>query len=465
VRGDSAFAVLAVTALSCSHARVTTPRAPITAEGLWTYVVDTTAPPRLSVEVTFHGAGDERFVLGLPFEHVSVRRGDRFEALHPDADGVVVAPECRADCTLAYSVALDRTPHGLEEVVVAGQGAKTAFLSPSYAWMVRPENAQTARVRLRFVPTPEARAFNTGALPEMSTRDFGEGSFAAFGYQRRASIDVGGAKIELSILGDAAFALGDAGLVKWAGDAARAVSALYGHFPVPRVAVFAVPVEGADEVVFGKVLSLGGPSIAALVGTSLDAEGARGDWVLVHEMIHLGFPTFLGEGRWLGEGIATYYEPVLRARSGLRDGAETWRGFARSMPRARPHGAELALEKRADIDSVYWGGALFALMADVRIRMATKGARSLDDVMRAVLAKGGDATHVWRVHDVLVVGDEATGTHVMTELHDRLAVRGEPVDPRVELAALGVGTEGVPELRDAPLAWVREAIVSTSPRP
>ena len=58
-----------------------------------------------------------------------------------------------------------------------------------------------------------------------------------------------------------------------------------------------------------------------------------------------------------------------------------------------------ALEDRDDIDSTYWGGALFALLADVRIRAATANARSLDDVVRAVLVAGGrrDATaRAWR---------------------------------------------------------------------
>ena len=47
----------------------------------------------------------------------------------------------------------------------------------------------------------------------------------------------------------------------------------------------------------------------------------------MHELYHLGFPSFQGEGKWLDEGLATYYEPMIRARAGLRTETSLWDEF------------------------------------------------------------------------------------------------------------------------------------------
>src|SRR6202034_3713579 len=106
----------------------------------------------------------------------------------------------------------------------------------------------------------------------------------------------------------------------------------FGRFPVAS-SIFVVPVDGADEVVFGRVMSLAGASAALLVGHDTRLAQFHNDWVSVHELFHLGTPSFVGEGHWLEEGLATYYEPVLRERAGWMREAELWQHFAREMPR------------------------------------------------------------------------------------------------------------------------------------
>ena len=147
--------------------------------------------------------------------------------------------------------------------------------------------------------------------------------------------------------------------------------------------------------------------------------------------------------------------------------------FLEEMPRGvRKPAAPPAIEAREDIDSVYWGGALFALAADVRIRQETNGAHSLDDVLRAALAQAGDATHEAKVDDFVRLGDAATGTHVLADLQASWAVRGEGSGPTGALAVPGRrrragrpgsgSAAGCPPLRDnAPLSAVRRAIGSS----
>ena len=172
-----------------------------------------------------------------------------------------------------------------------------------------------------------------------------------------------------------------------------------------------------------------------LFGDEARPERAHGtDWVVVHgELFHLGCPSFVrGRSTWLEEGLATYYEALLLlrgARGMAYPEADFWAHFTLNMPRGlRKDGDPVGIEERDDIDSTYWGGALFAFLADVRIREATRGARSLDHAMRAVLARQGDATRQARVADFLRTGDEATASHVLSDLYRTWATLGENPD-------------------------------------
>jgi hypothetical protein len=258
--------------------------------------------------------------------------------------------------------------------------------------------------------------------------------------------------------------MGDARALGWIEDGASCVARVFGRFPA-NATIFVLPVDGADQVVFGRVMSLAGASVVLLFGAQTRFENEHEDWVVVHELFHLGTPSFVGEGHWLEEGLATYYEPILRERAGWITEGELWAHFVREMPRGlRRQGEPLNIEERQDIDSTYWGGALFALLADVQIRRATSGTKSLDDAVRAALARQGDATHTARVADFLRVGDAATGVHALSDVYARFAVRGEPAELEALWRSMGVVGEGLPAARgldqDAPLAAVRRAIAA-----
>ncbi len=351
------------------------------------------------------------------------------------------------------------------------------FVAPTPMWIAHPDPMPSGEFHITiegaeeptnaFTKTPFATGLRqknatTYTLP---THDYYEGSFAAFGHLHHRVIQAAGSMIEIVVVSDAELAMKDDEVATWVREDAECVAQLYAHFPVPRATVFIVPIEGASEVVFGKVLSLGGASVMALTGTKFGASNTHGDWVLVHEMTHLGFPT-MGV-RWLTEGLATYYEPILRTRIGWLSPRAVWAALARSFLRGvPPEGAELALEKRGEsIDDVYWGGALFVFMVDVAIRKATANAKSFDDVVRAVLAQGGDATVSWTLPQLIEAAKKATGTNVFGEFVERYAVKGERVDLAKELSDLGI--EKGPE-RDfarlddaAPFAAIRRSIEST----
>jgi hypothetical protein len=342
------------------------------------------------------------------------------------------------------------------------------------SFMLRPETAGDAVFEVNVVG-PDKDRFATGLHGArdhffFKANALGEASFTAFGEFRRGALDFRDARIDVVFLG-APLAMGDAAALEFIRQSGLRIVSLFGGFPV-NATVFVVPVPGASEVVFGRVLSLAGASVALLFGGETPASGVRDNWVVVHELFHLGCPSFGGEGRWLEEGMATYYEPILRERAGWMTEAALWTHFVREMPRGlRRSDDPPSLEDRDDIDSTYWGGALFALLADVQSRAATGNARSLDHVMRLLLRRMGGATNIAHLTDFLRTAEEATGAREVNAVYDSWAVRGQNVDLEALWARLGItGTEeartqgSLVTLRDdAPLASIRRAIAASAP--
>jgi hypothetical protein len=344
-----------------------------------------------------------------------------------------------------------------------------AVIGSAASWILLPDPAGDAVIHVDV--RGDGSRFATGLRRDpnggytFTARQLGEASYTAFGDFRRSALAVPDATVQAVLLGPP-LAMGDGAATSWVKDAATCVAGLYGRFPVDAT-VFVVPVQGADEVVFGRVMSLSGASVALLFGSQTKAAAEHDDWVVVHELSHLGMASFMGEGHWLEEGLATYYEPILRERAGWMTERQLWEHFVREMPRGLPRTGEPPnIEERDDIDSTYWGGALFAFMADVRIRTATRGTHSLDDVMRAALAHLGDSTHEARLGDFLRTGDEATGTDALGSVDTAFAVHGQAPDLDATWRSLGVEAkaDGTVVLHDdAPLAPVRRGIALGGP--
>ena len=109
----------------------------------------------------------------------------------------------------------------------------------------------------------------------------------------------------------------------------------------------------------------------------------------------------------------------------------------------------------------YWGGALFCLIADIRIREQTKNVLGLQDALTAVVHAHGSIEDEWPIDRVLTIADKRTGTTVLEDLYK--SWRATPV--KVDLAGLwsqlGISDsqEGVIFDDSAPLASVRDTIL------
>lgn len=251
-------------------------------------------------------------------------------------------------------------------------------------------------------------------------------------------------------------------LLEWARARAEAVAGLFRGFPVPRATVAMVPVPGRDAVRFGNLLPESSPGIALLIGEHATQRDLDADWILIHELLHLGVPSFHREGKWFDEGLATYFEPIVRARAGLIGERELW-GELSAGVRAGVRALTVDGLERADDTGTYWGGALFCLLADVELRKRSSGRRGLEDGLRKLRATGAHTSVVWSLRRALQTADAAFDSPVLTPLAERYA-RPSTVDVDALFASLGVDPRGttVTLREDAPLAWVRRTIARGS---
>jgi predicted metalloprotease with PDZ domain len=131
-------------------------------------------------------------------------------------------------------------------------------------------------------------------------------------------------------------------------------------------------------------------------------------------------------------------EQVARARAGQLAAQDVWREFVEGLPQGLPAAGDRGLDNTRTRERIYWGGNLYWLLADVRIRARTDNRHSVDDAIRAILAAGGDGGANWALNQVLTAGDQATGTTVLKDLHDELGPKPGNIDLDALWKQLGV---------------------------
>jgi hypothetical protein len=268
--------------------------------------------------------------------------------------------------------------------------------------------------------------------------------------------------IEVSIAGGAA-AISEAELLAWVEKAARAVAAYYRGFPVSRLDL-TVRTGGPGRISGGRTFGVRGrASIRIGVGEATTTDDLAGNWVLVHEMVHLAFPSMTGH-EWVEEGLATYVEPLVRARAGMASADDIWRWLLWGLPKGVDGMGGRGLDEARGWGATYWGGAVFCLLADVGIRERTGNRKSLEDALRGIVRAGGNVTVSWPIERALAEGDRAAGVPVLSELYAKLGRGGMEVDLSDLWKKLGVSSEGGRIVCDdaAPLAAVRRGITTGS---
>jgi hypothetical protein len=468
------WAALLIAALGCREqaAGVTTPTSPVPPGAVvWTYGVRVTDASHLAIDGTFAaGSGNALEIDDDATPFVSDVQYASSTAWTPAArDEAGWRVPCAAGCRVKYAFDLGGAADRIGDVETAGRAAGVIVAPPS-TWLLRPSAGASvpgARFRFRTTATDPRDRFATGihAAPDGSADTFEayvdampSASFAVFGRFDLVSVMQGEARVDVAIAAEGLPLTKDETLV-WVRRAVAGIAAYYGRFPVARTLVVVVP--GTAPETEGVTLGDGGAAVVLRMAKAWTAAAAADDWVLTHELLHVTLPTLGRAHAWLEEGIATYVEPIVRARAGIVTVDRYWRELAAGLPQGEPAPGDEGLERTHTWGRTYWGGALFCFEADLRIRETTHDARSFDDVLRAVVATGDDVEKHWDMARFIAVGDGAIGGTTLADLYRERALAPGPVDLAGLWARLGVTVDprGVAFDESAPLAAVRRAII------
>jgi hypothetical protein len=287
-----------------------------------------------------------------------------------------------------------------------------------------------------------------------------------------STLIVGGSHIDVTVDGKSGVA--DADILAWVQAAAESVATYYGRYPVPHLTLRITPFSG-HGVRHGQTFGMRGGFIKIGLGNDTTKDELMNDWMMTHEMIHLAFPSVADEHHWIEEGISTYVEPIARIRASHMKEEQMWADLVRDMPKGQPQAGDKGLDHTPTWGRTYWGGALFCFDADVEIRKKTQNKKGLQDALRGILDAGGNITNDWDLAQAFRIGDQSTGTTVLTDLYNQMKDHPVSVDLAEKWKLLGIERNGSSvHLRDdAPGTAIRRAITgvtsqaqsSTAPTP
>ena len=260
----------------------------------------------------------------------------------------------------------------------------------------------------------------------------------------------------------------------WISSGIQALDTLHAdQSPLPPVQVLVIPVDHADEPVpWAEVQRGGGDAIHLYIDQNREPAAFINDWTLVHELGHLLHPRLPQADAWLYEGLASYYQNVLRARAGLLTPLTAWRklqaGFQRGMDetdnRQQLTRVAEAMHRNHRYMRIYWSGAAYFLEVDTRLRQISDGRQTLDSVLARFRECCLPAKRRWHGEAFVRRLDALSGNTIFSETyqHYRRLRHFPPTDGLYR--ELGVSARnGQLELNErAPLAQLRRQIMAAS---
>jgi predicted metalloprotease with PDZ domain len=180
---------------------------------------------------------------------------------------------------------------------------------------------------------------------------------------------------------------------------------------------------------------------------------------------------YLGDrGAWLSEGLATYYQNVLRGRSGLLTPTQAWARLREGFMDNDGKQYETTLERGSagmgrthDFQRVYWSGAAYWLTVDRDLRRDSAGKLNLELALSRFRDCCLPAHAGWRPEEFVARLDKLLGVTTFSQRYGAFAAMRQFPDWRKVYADLGIraGDDGhLQFVADAPDAALRDAMLA-----
>ena len=277
---------------------------------------------------------------------------------------------------------------------------------------------------------------------------------------------VTGTEVRLSTIGELLPDQREA-IMQWVRETAECVASIIGRFPQdqPQILVVAIG-ERSEAVPWAHVMRGGGVAAEFFIDETRPISEFRSDWTATHELSHMLLPSVSSRDRWLSEGLASYYQNVLRARDGRLTEEQAWQklhsGFERGKRATR--GDSLAKATRSGRGAtmrIYWSGAAIMLKADSRLRELSGGRQSVDTALLSLQDCCFEEGRNWRAQELFGELDRLTGYTVFMDLFHQHVPDDEFPDMSWTYAQLGIVPRSASmDLNlDAPLSRIRYQIM------
>jgi hypothetical protein len=263
-------------------------------------------------------------------------------------------------------------------------------------------------------------------------------------------------------------------LIAWISFISGALADVYGHWPRRAWQVSISPASAADndpipwaQVHRGKI-----NRVEFYTAPQATTEELQRAWTGYHELAHLLIP-YQGWGdMWFSEGLASYYQNLLQARSGVLSEQQTWQklyeGFLRGRMDSQFDGQPLSkvsqsMRENGAFMRVYWSGAWYFLTIDTRLRQQSGGKMTLDLALKKLnRCCANEQLSVPRMVSKL---DELNAVLLFQPLYEQLKATTKMPAFEKTFASLGVTIiDGTVHLQqEGPGAQLRQQI--TQPKP